>query len=338
MSSHVPPSPAVTKLHLKASAEKVGLDAGTTGWTILDRLTTPTSASDEAEWNDIWTALSTGLYALLLPLDASPPHEEVNAGFVKHHVMLRDGQQFITLSGMRGLVFGDVLTVRTTLGTQTKSFAILNSAASSRGMGVTTTFPPLSIGVGSSRYPSFSLPAYTNSLLLPARPPPRLGFASLFGHRPQPPIHVPAYTVANTLHLPSIASELNVALQSELSSHLALRSPSAPNDDEDDDDEDKWVEKRVLDWTSGFFPFLGEKEPRVNDVEESPEDLADILAGFYEGLESELDERKEGRKSVKVSPVEIMRRVEKGVMDVFFDRWVCLSFFRLDLYLLMMVD
>ena len=64
---------------------------------------------------------------------------------------------------------------------------------------------------------------------------------------------------------------------------------------------------------------------------EGPEDLADILAGFYEGLESELDEKK-GKVRAKVNPVEIVKRAEKGIMDVFFIGMYCTEFRFLFLY------
>ena len=51
---------ATTKLqlmNLKAAAQKGGLDTASTGWAILEKLSTETSHSPE--WNEIWTAIST---------------------------------------------------------------------------------------------------------------------------------------------------------------------------------------------------------------------------------------------------------------------------------------
>lgn len=304
------PQPLSARQHLKTSAERVGLDGGTAGWAILDKLIT---SSDGEDWNDIWNGLTSGKMGLLLPLDAAPSSsgvggspvatgvvgtlEDITPDFVKHHVILRDGQQFITLSGLRGLIMSDTLTFRSSLSPSSKSYQLLMGGSS---------FPPLSIS--HPRYPSFSLPAYTSSLRVPGRPPPRLGFSSLWGSsKASPPIHLPAYTLANTINFPTVASEINLALNTEITNILAL--PASGTDD--------WILKRVLAFTSGFFPFLGTTTPSLNPLDESPEDLADVLHGFYAGLEVEFAGH---TPKIKTHPLEMMRRVERATAHVFFDR------------------
>jgi hypothetical protein len=52
---------AATKLHimnLKAAAQKLGLEANSLGWTILEKLTN--ERDQGSEWDEIWAALTTG--------------------------------------------------------------------------------------------------------------------------------------------------------------------------------------------------------------------------------------------------------------------------------------
>lgn len=50
-------------MHLKAAAQAIGLDSGTLGWSILEKLIVDVETSDE--WLDIWQAITTGKVRLL---------------------------------------------------------------------------------------------------------------------------------------------------------------------------------------------------------------------------------------------------------------------------------
>lgn len=101
-------SDATSKLqlmNLKAAAQRIGLDSGSVGWAILERLSTETDHGPE--WNDIWNALSVSKATLLLPLESYKPSEVITAEFIKDHIALCDGQAksnapIVTLSGLRG--------------------------------------------------------------------------------------------------------------------------------------------------------------------------------------------------------------------------------------------
>jgi len=66
-----PPSPqhlsgdATSKLqlmHLKAAAQIIGLDSGTLGWAMLEKLVLDVEVSDE--WTEIWNAITSGKVCL----------------------------------------------------------------------------------------------------------------------------------------------------------------------------------------------------------------------------------------------------------------------------------
>lgn len=97
-------------MNLKAAAQTVGLDTGTVGWAILEKLVLESSG----ECSDIWQAVTVGRATLLLPLETAATHEQFNAEFVKDHVVLCDGSSrksapVLTLSGLRGVLNGCVL-------------------------------------------------------------------------------------------------------------------------------------------------------------------------------------------------------------------------------------
>ncbi len=45
-------------MHLKAAAQMIGLDSGTLGWAMLEKLVLDVEVSDE--WTDIWNAITSG--------------------------------------------------------------------------------------------------------------------------------------------------------------------------------------------------------------------------------------------------------------------------------------
>jgi hypothetical protein len=50
---------AITTKSLKAAAQALGVESGSTGWAILERLVSA-GAGEEGEWGDIWRVLGSG--------------------------------------------------------------------------------------------------------------------------------------------------------------------------------------------------------------------------------------------------------------------------------------
>ncbi|KAJ6614678.1 hypothetical protein B0H10DRAFT_2044325 [Mycena sp. CBHHK59/15] len=174
--SHQHQGGATSKLqlmNLKAAAQNVGLDTGSVGWAILEKLV----ASEGGEWAEIWSALSIGKATLLLPLEQATNHEKITADLVKDYVILCDGPSrknahIITLSGLRGTLDGGTLTLRSTIHPSSKTFIdLLTPATRSSTVATLAPLPHLSM---STPYPMFAVPSYTPSLPLPPRSPPPL--------------------------------------------------------------------------------------------------------------------------------------------------------------------
>ncbi|KAF7342115.1 VPS9 domain-containing protein [Mycena venus] len=160
-------------MNLKAAAQNVGLDTGSVGWAILEKLV----ASEGGEWVEIWSALWVGKATLLLPLEPAANNDKVTAEFVKDHIVLCDGPSrknahIITLSGLRGTLDGNTLTMRSTLHPSSKTFMDLLSPATRSS--TLATLAPLPHLPTSTPYPMFGVPSYTAALPLPPRTPPPL--------------------------------------------------------------------------------------------------------------------------------------------------------------------
>ncbi|EED81888.1 predicted protein [Postia placenta Mad-698-R] len=197
-------SDATSKLqvmNLKAAAQRIGLDSGSVGWAILERLSTETDHGPE--WNDIWNALSVSKATLLLPLEPYKPSEVITAEFIKDHIALCDGQAksnapIVTLSGLRGTLTDATITFRSVLSPASEQFQKFLSPASRSS--ALSALPPLpqplvphtvvpsspSSSTSSipsvSQYPTFTVPSHSHALPLPPRPsaqkpplPPRPG-------------------------------------------------------------------------------------------------------------------------------------------------------------------
>ncbi|KAJ7026588.1 hypothetical protein C8F04DRAFT_107931 [Mycena alexandri] len=174
--SHHHQGEATSKLqlmNLKAAAQNVGLDTSSVGWAILEKLV----ATVGGEWTDIWTALSVGKATLLLPLEPAANNEKITADFVRDHVILCDGPSrknahIITLSGLRGTLDGNTLTLRSTIHPSSKTFMDLLSPATRSS--TLATLAPLPHLPTATPYPMVGVPSYTASLPLPPRTPPPL--------------------------------------------------------------------------------------------------------------------------------------------------------------------
>ncbi|KAH9921737.1 uncharacterized protein BXZ73DRAFT_51674 [Epithele typhae] len=187
-------------MNLKAAAQKAGLDAASTGWMILERFALEVDRA--AEWNDLWNAVTDGKATLLLPKDPHPSNVSVTPEFIKDHIAFCDAgagsrvTSVITLSGLRGSITDNVLTIRSTLPPSSKPFQALLSPAT-RASAFTSLAPlpkPLSPpphdpadahprrnSKSAPSYPAFPVHAHASSLPLPPRP------ASLAKGPPLPP-------------------------------------------------------------------------------------------------------------------------------------------------------
>ncbi|KAF8963394.1 hypothetical protein BDZ97DRAFT_1820620 [Flammula alnicola] len=217
-----PPSPqqhqgdATSKLqlmHLKAAAQSIGLDSGTLGWSILEKLVLDLEINEE--WVEVWSAITSGKATLLLPLEPAFANEKINAEFVKDHLVLcdgpsRKGSPIVTLSGLRGTLEDETLTFRSTINPTSKLFQdLLNLSTRVTALAQLPPLPSPLPDIPPAQYPRLQVPSYSSSLPLPPRSqtstkpplPPRPGsrpaasaqtstsrislpFASLFGGGP----------------------------------------------------------------------------------------------------------------------------------------------------------
>ncbi|KAJ7216388.1 hypothetical protein GGX14DRAFT_358898 [Mycena pura] len=373
-------------MNLKAAAQDVGLDTSSVGWAILEKLVT----SEGAEWAEIWSALAVGKATLLLPLEPAASNDKVTADFVKDHVILCDGPSrknahIITLSGLRGTLDGNTLTLRSTINPASRTFAGLLSPVTRAS--TLATLPPLPHLPTATPYPMFGVPSYTSSLPLPPRAPPPLPprptslsraslssstrlpnpFASLFGSHntkhpqqapqtqqasppaslheavpPDQPLDVPAFTVARRIVRRDAARAVDRALRAELHMHCAGAPP--------------WVAERADAFVAPWYPFArvkrrggsggagaGEKGAGFTDsfvvgdplAGMLPEEIGEMVQGFYAKLEEDLrngggrrkagevnheaeDEKEKEEKETRVH--EVLESVERAICGLFFDR------------------
>ncbi|GLB43313.1 putative VPS9 domain containing protein [Lyophyllum shimeji] len=238
---------ATSKLQLvslKAAAQNIGLDAGSAGWAILEKLVHESDHRD-TEWTEVWTTVTSGKATLLLPLEQSSSHDKLTPEFVKDHIVLCDGPSrknapIVTLSGLRGILNDETLTFRSTIHPSSKVFQEL--LVPSNRASALTVLPDLpfipSSQSSSVSYPRFLVPSHSSTLPLPPRVPPPLPprpgnrsgttpgtattttsritnpFASLFGggghnlhHAKQPPAAAPSSPTASLRSLDSVRSQ-----------------------------------------------------------------------------------------------------------------------------------
>ncbi|KAG6884291.1 hypothetical protein C0993_012436 [Termitomyces sp. T159_Od127] len=180
---HPPPLPhhqqgdATSKLqlvNLKAAAQNIGLDTGSLGWAILEKLVCESDHHD-SEWTEIWSAITTGKSTLLLPLEPSSGHDKLTPEFLKDHIVLcdtpsRKSAAIVTLSGLRGTLNYNKLTFRSTIHPDSKTFRDL--LLPSTRVSALSALPDLPLISPSSSYPAFTVPAHSSCLPLPPRTPP----------------------------------------------------------------------------------------------------------------------------------------------------------------------
>lgn len=62
-------------MHLKAAAQMIGLDSGTLGWAMLEKVVLDAEAGDQ--WSDVWNAITSGkvcFFAFLKFVSVSTTH------------------------------------------------------------------------------------------------------------------------------------------------------------------------------------------------------------------------------------------------------------------------
>ncbi|KAF7329907.1 VPS9 domain-containing protein [Mycena kentingensis (nom. inval.)] len=312
-------------VNLKAAAQNVGLDTGSFGWAILEKLV----ASEGGEWTEVWSALAVGKATLLLPLEPAAQNDKITADMVKDHVVLCDGPSrknahIVTLSGLRGTLDGNTLTLRSTLHPSSKTFTdLLSTQRHIQSLGFHRIpqrsryrqehLPPL------PPRPAGSLSRGSNSQSLPSRLP--NPFANLFGSHgpknahqataaqqqasppaslheaihPDQPLDVPAFTIARRIVRRDVARSVDRALRSELHAACSTGPP--------------WLAERVDAFVAPWYPFSrvkrtgggggGEKgsyslvvgDPLAGML---PDEIGEMVQGFYAKLEDDL--RNGGRR------------------------------------------
>ncbi|CAK5273819.1 unnamed protein product [Mycena citricolor] len=318
-------------MNLKAEAQNIGLDTSSVGWAILEKLV----GSDGGEWTDVWSALAVGKATLLLPLEPAASSDRITADFVKDHIVLCDGPSrknahIVTLSGLRGTLDGNTLTLRSTLHPSSKAFLdLLSPTTRPSTLAMLAPIPHLPTATS---YPMFAVPTHAPALALPPRIPPPLPprpvgslsrgtgsqhsrlsnpFASLFGANHPPPIvpkpspasihegmsssdhpvNVPAFTIAQRIVRKDVARSIEKALRTE------IHSISPP-----------WVAERVDTFVNPWYPFKRVK--RGSDTSSTsnngstnyvvgdplagmlPEEIGEMVQGFYARLEEDFTSRR----------------------------------------------
>ncbi|KAK0205608.1 hypothetical protein DFS33DRAFT_1502657 [Desarmillaria ectypa] len=342
-------------MNLKAAAQNIGLDTGTVGWAILEKLASETESAEE--WIDVWSAVTNGKATLLLPLEPAT-NEKITADFVKDHIVFCDGTSrkdapIVTLSGLRGVLNNTTLTFRSSLHPSSKLYqGILAPSTRSTTLGNLPPLPPVT-----TAFPSFRVQSHTTSLPVPPRAKPPLPprpsqqasrlanpFASLFGHKSTPstgsissvedasppspaPIIIPAFTISEPVIFNSICKQTLLALKSRISESLA-GSP-------------RWLLNRTQVFTESFHPFARARKPEANGeasagvkyviqpIDYDTTEVVDMFQDFYYGIEEELRLRArkdDGEKSELEDPsseddeIKVLDRVEKAICELFYDR------------------
>ncbi|KAF8199053.1 hypothetical protein BJ912DRAFT_950728 [Pholiota molesta] len=314
-----PPSPqqhqgdATSKLqvmHLKAAAQSIGLDSGTLGWSILEKLVLDP---------EVWSAITSGKV------------RKVTADFVKDHVILCDSPlrkdaPIVTLSGLRGTLDIETLIFRSTINPTSKFFQdILNPTTRSSALLLLPPLPGSLPDTIPSIYPQYNIPSYTPSLHLPPRPKQS---QSLPSHLAQQtfrlgPRWVGPYRRARKGDEQGSSAEIKAAL-ANASSSGSVPIPS-------------WVAERIHDITADWYPFI--KNPTVslqkrlaNTHDKSGKDHGN---GYLEPFiprskdrdpdsdvedEKDREKRESDRMESETRIREVMEAVERMITSLFYDR------------------
>ncbi|KAL0953328.1 hypothetical protein HGRIS_004573 [Hohenbuehelia grisea] len=274
-------------MNMKAAAQNLGLDMGSVGWTILEKII---SESDSGpEWTHIWNALTVGKATLLLPLEPASTNEKLTPEYIRDHVIFCDGRprdksHIVTLSGLRGSLESETLVFRSSIHPYTKLFQdILATDTRTHALNALPPLPYLLAPSQANPYPSFVTSAFTDALPLPPRAsttkpplPPRPAprgaaqqsssrlvnpFASLFGHKAPSPLNIPSPTPAapkppepdHVVEISALAINRRVVLKDVgKEMNRALRSEVK----ESLAGLPGWVIDKVHEFTADFYPVV----------------------------------------------------------------------------------
>jgi hypothetical protein len=152
---------------------------------------------------------------------------------------------------------------------------------------------------------------------------------------PEQVVEVNAFTIDKKIIRKELSKEVNRAIKSDLLLSLSSSDVEIPS----------WVIDRVQAFTSFLYPFIKTSKTKkspldpnaksayvVNDLAETPEEIADKTQKLYAAMEHELKNRKDihiaggdeqdvqekGTKDEEVR--KIVERVEKSICEVFYDR------------------
>lgn len=220
-------TPQLQLQNLKAACANAQLSTGSIGWAICEKLY---QEGESPEWEDIWSAVINNKATLLLPSDQTTSQEVITPDYVRDHVVYCTAPSnkvipVVTLSGLRGTLSENTLTLRSVLSTTSPQFLALQPSTSR--ISALANLPPLPsplIVPLKPEYPVFNIPYPQTELPFPSQPlhkpaprpvlgTPRLNpFAGLFG-RPSPastPISLPPASTAEGEEMKSVSVDVPV--------------------------------------------------------------------------------------------------------------------------------
>ncbi|KAI0306035.1 hypothetical protein B0F90DRAFT_1814842 [Multifurca ochricompacta] len=305
-------------MNLKAGAQSIGLETNSVGWEILEKLVAEHDNSQE--WADIWNVVAVGKATLLLPLE-SGGHIDITADFVRDHIALcespsGDNIPIVTLSGLRGMLVGETLTLRSSLLPGSKAFeGLLTPSTRVSALASLSPLPRIPSSHLSQTYPTFTLPSYTNSLPLPphvvAKPPlpPRPGLRVPSQTKHEHAIEVAAYTIDRRIARKNTSKAINKALKSEVKETLS--ASGAP----------PWVIDQTAEELATQFQSFYEDLEEALLAGGSPVTARPIRDGFLEAEQEKSRERRSNGKAVSERDArEILEAVERVSCSLFYDR------------------
>ncbi|KIY71262.1 hypothetical protein CYLTODRAFT_441359 [Cylindrobasidium torrendii FP15055 ss-10] len=347
-------------MHLKSAAQGIGLDSGSVGWIILEKL-----AEGGEEWTEIWNTITANKATLLLPTEPLPANENITPEFVKDHVVLCEGPNrqdapIVTLSGLRGILQGENLTLQSSIHPTSKLYLGILSPVS-RATTLASLAPLPKPSSSAHPYPTYTVPSHTTNLPIPPRPKPSLPprpttaqgssrlanpFASLFGgsgHKTSPstssinsvastedagpkgdPTLVSAFTISRRIVFDDVCREVVRTIKSSVADSLTT-----------DEDTPRWLLNRMQVFAEAFHPFIKapqkhiSREYVVHNIVLGIDAVTDLMQEFYYGIEEEValvvkkareEEQKEKEELAEVQVQRWTALVEDTMCRLFYDR------------------
>ncbi|PVF97932.1 hypothetical protein CPB86DRAFT_759256 [Serendipita vermifera] len=332
-------TPQLQLQNLKAAAQNAQLNSNSVGWAICEKLY---QEGESPEWEDIWSAVVQNKATLLLPLDPVTPQEVITADYVRDHVVYCTAPSnkvipVVTLSGLRGTITENTLTLRSVIPTTAPHFQALQALTSR--ISALAALPPLPsplIVPLKPEYPVFNIPAPHTELPFPSQPQHRPQarpaltagrlnpFASLFGVKASPassPIALPStltneesegrspsvnvsvYVIQGRIIKKDVVKGISNSVRAEMKEALTGLPP--------------WILERANSFTAPLLPSNGSdakkslpkqsSSPKVElDISDQTK-ASDSFQAFYFSLEEEM---KQKEKEADTSEKKIERQDE----------------------------